>query len=147
MHITYYDCQASFFIDVNLQGKELRKIVKFWWAVEGITYRGRCKSLLCAEMTLVFQASLGCAPITPGQFMRDMIPLSCPILFHLKLMWDDKGARVQGALKSVKTQKLVFLGVIFLNAPSSDFDEIFLSGSPISLLTPYVKNDMGVQPY
>ena len=50
-------------------------------------------------------------------------------------------------LKSVKTRKFVFLGVIVLNAPSSDFDEIFLSGSPISLLTPYVKNDMGVQPY
>ena len=29
-----YDCQASCFIDVNLQWKELRKIGKFWWAVE-----------------------------------------------------------------------------------------------------------------
>ena len=26
--------------------------------------------------------------------MHDMIPLACPILFHLKLNWDDKGARV-----------------------------------------------------
>ena len=57
--------------------------------------------------------------------MHDMIPLACPILFHLKLMWNDEGARVLGALKSVKTRKLVFLGVIFLNAPSSDFDEFF----------------------
>ena len=88
-----YDCQASCFIDVNLQWKELRKIVKFWWTVEDTTYRGRCKSLFCAEMTLAFEASLGCAPITPGQYMHDMIPLACPILFHLKLMWDDKGAR------------------------------------------------------
>ncbi len=58
--------KLHFFIDVNLQGKELRKIVKFWLAVEGTTYRGRRKSLLCAEMTLAFEASLGCAPITPG---------------------------------------------------------------------------------
>ena len=43
---------------VNLQWKELRKIVKCWLAVEGITYRGRCKSLLCAEMTLTFEAFL-----------------------------------------------------------------------------------------
>ena len=49
------DCQASFFIDVNLQWKELRKIEKFWLAVEGTTYRGRCKSLLCAEITLTFE--------------------------------------------------------------------------------------------
>ena len=75
--------------------------------------------------------------------MHDMIPLACPILFHLKLMWDDKGARVEGVLKSVKTQKLVFLGVIFLNAPSSDFEEFFLSGSPICLLYPYVKMILG----
>ena len=52
MHI--YDCQASFFIDGNLQWKELRKIVKFWLAVEGTTYWGCCKSLLCAEITLTF---------------------------------------------------------------------------------------------
>ena len=52
-------------IDVNLQWKELRKIVKFWWAVEGTTYRGHCKSLLCVEMTLTFQAFLGCAPHHP----------------------------------------------------------------------------------
>ena len=60
-----YDCQTSFFIDVSLQWKELRKIVTFWWAVEGTTYRGRCKSLLCVEMTLTFQAFLGCAPHHP----------------------------------------------------------------------------------
>ena len=30
--------------------------------------------------------------------MHDMIPLACLILFHLKLMWDDKGAiRIGGA--------------------------------------------------
>ena len=59
--------------------------------------------------------------------MHDMIPLllAYPILFHLKLMWDDKGV-----LKSVKTQKLVFLEVIFLNAPSSDFDEFFFIRQP-----------------
>ena len=60
------DCQASFFIDVNLQWKELLKIVKFWLAVEGTTYRWRCKSLLCAEMRLTFEAFLGCGPIIPG---------------------------------------------------------------------------------
>ena len=87
-----YHCQASFFIDVNLQAKELRKIVKLSLAVEGTTYRGRCKSLLCAEMTLTFEAFLGCAPIIP--FRHDMIPLACPIIFHLTLMWDDEGARV-----------------------------------------------------
>ena len=32
-----------------------------------------------------------------------MIPLACPILYHLKLMSDDEGTRVYGALKSVKT--------------------------------------------
>ena len=58
MHI-----QASFFIDVNLQWKELRKIEKIWLAVEGTTYRGRCKSLLCAEITLTFEGFLGCCPI------------------------------------------------------------------------------------
>ena len=26
--------------------------------------------------------------------MHDMIPLACPMLFHLKLMWNDEGARV-----------------------------------------------------
>ena len=78
-----YDCQASFFIDVSLQWKELRKIVKFWWAVEGTTYRGCCKSLLCVEMTLTFQAFLGCAPHHPRLIyawydsisMPDTIPL------------------------------------------------------------------------
>ena len=63
---TAYDCQASFFIDVNLQWKELRKIEKNWLAVEGTTYRGRCKSLLCAEITLTFEGFLGCGPIIPG---------------------------------------------------------------------------------
>ena len=23
--------------------------------------------------------------------MHDMMPLACPMLFHLKLMWDDEG--------------------------------------------------------
>ena len=46
-------------------GRSYGKLVKFWWAVEGTTYRGRCKSLLCAEMTLTFQAFLGCAPHPP----------------------------------------------------------------------------------
>ena len=35
-----YDCQSSFFIDINLRWKELRKIVNFWLAVESTTYRG-----------------------------------------------------------------------------------------------------------
>ena len=89
-----YDCQASFFIYVNLQWKELRKSVTFCLAVEGTTYRGRCKSLLCAEIALTFEDFLGCGPIIPGKFMHDMIPLACPIPFHLKLMRDDEGARV-----------------------------------------------------
>ena len=86
--------KLHFFIDVNLQWKELRKIEKFWLAVEGTTYRGRCKSLLCAEISLTFEAFLGCGPIIPGWFMHDIIPLACPIQFHLKLIWDDEGARV-----------------------------------------------------
>ena len=36
---------------------------KCWLAVEGTTYRGRDQSVLCAEMTLMFEAFLGCAPI------------------------------------------------------------------------------------
>ena len=79
--------------------------------------------------------------------MHDMIPLACPILFHLKLMWNDEGAKVLGALKSVKTRKLVFLGVIFLNAPSSDFDEIFFIRQPYISTNRLYKNDIGVQPY
>ena len=31
--------------------------------------------------------------------MHDMIPLACPILFHLKLIWDDEGARVGQNIK------------------------------------------------
>ena len=50
-------------------------------------------------------------------------------------------------LKSVKTRKLVFLGVIFLNAPSSDFDEIFFIRQPNISTNPLYKNDIGVQPY
>ena len=58
--------KLTFFIDVSLQWKELRKNVIFWWAVEVTTYRGRCKSLLCADMTLTFEAFLGCGPIIPA---------------------------------------------------------------------------------
>ena len=32
--------KLHFFIDVNLQWKELRTILIFWWAVEGTTCRG-----------------------------------------------------------------------------------------------------------
>ena len=46
-------------------------------------------------------------------------------------------------LKSVKTRKLVFLGVIFLN----DFDEIFFIRQPYISTNPLYKNDIGVQPY
>ena len=53
----------------------------------------------------------------------------------------------RGALKSVKTQKLVFLGVIFLNAPSSDFHEICFIRQPYMSAKPLCKNDIGVQPY
>ena len=35
-----HDCQAYFFMDVNLQWKDLWKVVKCWWSVEGTTYRG-----------------------------------------------------------------------------------------------------------
>ena len=65
MHIGADVCHASFFIDVNLQWKELREIVKCWLVVEGTTYRGRCKSLLCAEITLTFEDFLGCGPSHP----------------------------------------------------------------------------------
>ena len=54
----------------------------------------RCKSLICAEMSLTFAAFLGCGLIIQGYFMQTMIPLACPILVHLKLMWDDEGAIV-----------------------------------------------------
>ena len=50
-------------------------------------------------------------------------------------------------LKSVKTRKLVFLGVIFLNAPSSDFDEFIFIRQPYISTNPLYKNDIGVQPY
>ena len=50
-------------------------------------------------------------------------------------------------MKSVKTQKLVFLGIIFLNAPSSDFDEFFFIKQPYLSAIPLCKNDIGVQPY
>ena len=50
-------------------------------------------------------------------------------------------------LKSVKTRKLVFLGGIFPNAPSSDFDEIFFIRQPYISTNPLYTNDIGVQPY
>ena len=69
--------------------------------------------------------------------MHDMIPLACPILFHLKLMWNDEGARVG------QNTKVGVLGGHIFNAPSSDFDQKKLSGSPISLLIPYIKMILG----
>ena len=73
--------------------------------------------------------------------MHDMIPLACPILFHLKLMWDDKGAEVG------QNTKVCVLGVIFLYAPSSDVDEIVFIRQPYVSAKPLCKNNIGVQPY
>ena len=39
------------------------------------------------------------------------------------------------------------LGVVCLNAPSSDFDEIFFISQPYISTNPLYKNDIGVQPY
>ena len=41
----------------------------------------------------------------------------------------------------------MFLGVIFLNAPSSDFDDIVFIMQPYISTNPLYKNDIGVQPY
>ena len=96
-----YDYQASFCIDVNQQWKELCKIVKCWLAFECTTYRGRCKSLLCAEITLTFEAFLGCGHrLIYTLYDSISMPNTIP---HEIIMRDDEGARVQGALKSVKT--------------------------------------------
>ena len=40
---------------------------KKWWAVEGTAYMGRCKSLLCAEITLMFEVFLAVPPSSQAQ--------------------------------------------------------------------------------
>ena len=105
-----YDCQASFFIDVNLQWKELRKIVKFWWAVEGTTYRGRCKSLLCAEMTLTFQAFLGCAPHHPRLICACYDSISMPDTIPLEINVEWWGRESIGGAEVGQNTKVGVVG-------------------------------------
>ena len=72
--------------------------------------------------------------------MHDIIPLACQILFHLKLMWDDKGARVYEVGQNTKVG---VLGGHISQCALIRFSQFFLSGSPICLLNPYVKIILG----
>ena len=137
-----WDCQASFFIDVNLQGKELRKMVKFWWAVEGTTYRGRCKSLLYAEITLTFEAFLGCAPHHPRLVYAWYDSISMPDTIPLEIDVEWGGCECIGGAEVGQNTKVGVLGSR-ISQCASDLTQFSLSGSPISLLTPYIKMILG----
>ena len=77
--------------------------------------------------------------------MHDMIPLACPMLFHLKLMWDDEGARVEVG-QNIKVGVLWGHKNYVSMRPHQILTKKNVSVSSIYLLTPYMKLILGFSP-